>query len=183
MCTCLPITPFHYPVAKILHRLDPKVSLSLPALIVGSMVPDLEVPVMCFLTGFAQDRLVLHSFLGGLTLGLLVAVALTVLLYPLLSRVFPISRDRLKEKCRFSTVVVFSCFLGVLSHVLLDMLTHLYNPLFWPFLSLYETPNPIVVFLGGEDIASLATHGLMVLLFVGLFFKDRDGFWEKLLVG
>jgi membrane-bound metal-dependent hydrolase YbcI (DUF457 family) len=178
----LPITPFHYPVAKLLHQLNGKVSLSLPALIVGAMTPDLEVPFMVLFTG--MDRMVLHSLIGGLTFGTAVAVALTVLLYPhVAGAVFPIDKEKVRQKCAFSGVVVFSCFLGVLSHVLLDVANHAYNPVFWPFLGLYQTPSPIVSLLGGAAMASLVVHGLMAALFVGLFVNRRDDFWNQLLVG
>jgi membrane-bound metal-dependent hydrolase YbcI (DUF457 family) len=178
----LPITPFHYPIAKIIHKLDRKVSLSLPALIVGSIVPDLEVPFVFLLTG-TQDRLVLHSLIGAMTLGVIIAVALTVLVYPrLTSVIFPINRVKVDEKCNFSQTVAFSCLIGVLSHVLLDVANHSHNPILWPFLSLYQTPSPIVPFLGGEAMASLIVHGAMVVLFVGLFINNRVNFWEHLLV-
>ncbi len=178
----LPITPFHYPIAKIIHKLDPKLSLSLPALIVGAMVPDLEYPFMLLFTGL-KERMILHSLLGGLTLGTAIAVALTILVYPLLGRILPIDKIKLKEKCKLSLVVTVSCMVGVLSHVLVDIVNHTYNPVFWPFLSMYETPSPIVPLLGGADMASLLTHGLMVVLFVGLFVNNRDNFWNRLLVG
>ena len=178
----MPVTPFHYPIAKIIHKLDGKVSLSLPSLIVGSMVPDLEVPFVFLLTR-TQDRLVLHSLIGGITLGTIIALALTVLVYPrLTSAIFPINKDKVKEKCRFSLTLAFSCFLGSLAHVLLDVANHSYNPIFWPFLSAYQTPSSIVPLLGGEAMASLIMHGAMAVLFVGLFINKRDNFWERLLV-
>jgi len=179
----LPITPFHYPIAKILHKLDGKVSLSLPALIVGSMVPDLEVPFVLLFTG-TQDRLVLHSLIGGMTLGTIISIALAVLIYPrLTSAIFPIKKAKVREKCHFSLAVALSCLLGCLSHVLLDVANHSYNPFFWPFLSTYQTPSPIVPLLGGVTMASLIVHGSMAILFVGLFINKRDNFWERLLVG
>ena len=179
----LPVTPFHYPIAKIISKLDGKVSLSLPALIVGSMVPDLEVPFLFLLTG-TQDRLVLHSLMGGMTLGTIIAISLTVLIYPrLTSAIFPIDKVKIGEKCRFSLTLAFSCLLGVLSHVLLDVANHAYNPIFWPFLSIDQTPSPIVPLLGGAIMASLIMHGIMVVLFVGLFIDKRDNFWEQLLIG
>ncbi len=133
----LPVTPFHYPIAYVISKLDGKVSLSLPTLIVGSMVPDLEIPFVFLLTG-SQDRLVLHSLFGGLTLGTVIAITLTVLAYPrLTSGIFPINRDKVIGKCLFSGAVSFSCFLGVFSHVLLDVVNHSYNPIFWHFLNIY----------------------------------------------
>jgi membrane-bound metal-dependent hydrolase YbcI (DUF457 family) len=179
----MPVTPFHYPIAKILHQLGGKINLSLPALIVGSMVPDLEVPFISLLSQ-TQDRLILHSLIGGLTLGTAIAVFLTVLVYaPLVGAFFPVNKERLKQKCAFSGVVVFSCLVGVLSHVLLDVANHTYNPLFWPLLSAAETPSPIVPLLGGSGIASLIVHGSMGILFVGICIVNRESLWEHLLAG
>jgi membrane-bound metal-dependent hydrolase YbcI (DUF457 family) len=179
----LPVTPFHYPVAYVLSKLGR--NFSLPALVVGSMVPDLEVPLIVLLFGNSVPRhLLLHSLLGALTLGTALAIAITVLIYPkVTSAIFPVDKLKVKEKCRFSPWLVFSCALGCLSHVLLDVTNHAYNPLLWPFLPPNETPSPIVSALGGEVNASLLMHALMALLFVGLFVNKRKNFWEKLLVG
>jgi membrane-bound metal-dependent hydrolase YbcI (DUF457 family) len=178
----MPITPFHIPIANLIAKLDKKTSLSLPALIVGSMTPDLEIPVLAALTSGATDRLVLHSLIGGLTLGTTIAVALTILLYaPIANAIFPISKPKVKAKCTLSRALIVSCFAGCLSHVLLDITNHAFNPVFWPIQT--ATPSPIVPLLGGEVAASLITHGLMVALFVGLFFNKRQNFWENVLVG
>lgn len=113
----LPVTPFHYPVAYVLSKLGGK--LSLPALVVGSMVPDLEVPLIVLLFGNSvPHHLLLHSLLGALTLGTALAIAITVLIYPkLTSAIFPVDKLKVKEKCRFTPWLVFSCALGCLSHV------------------------------------------------------------------
>jgi membrane-bound metal-dependent hydrolase YbcI (DUF457 family) len=181
----LPVTPLHYPLAKFIQTLDTKARLSLPALIVGSLVPDLEVPLVYLWSGtWAQDRMVLHSLIGGLTLGTLIAVTFTVLVYPWLASAFlPIDKKRVKEKCTFSFMLVFSALLGVLSHVLLDIFNHTYNPLFWPFLTLFQTPSPIVLLLGGQAMASFIVHGGMLLLFFLLLIKNRSNLWEKLVAG
>jgi membrane-bound metal-dependent hydrolase YbcI (DUF457 family) len=178
----LPVTPFHHPVVYILYKLGGK--LSLPALIVGSMLPDLEIPFMVLLFGTTvPTHLLLHSLIGSLTVGTALAVAITVLIYPrLTSAIFPIDKLKVKEKCSFSLSFVFSCAIGYLSHVLLDVTNHAYNPLFWPFLSSAETPSPIVSFLGGEQTASLLIHVLIVALFIGLFANKRENFWEHALV-
>jgi membrane-bound metal-dependent hydrolase YbcI (DUF457 family) len=181
----LPVTPLHYPIAKIVNKIDKTASLSLPALIVGTMVPDLEVPFLYHLSGiWQQDRMVLHSLIGGLTLGTLIAVAITVFLYnPIVSTIFPINKQRLKHQCHMSGCLVFSAAIGVLSHNLLDVANHAYNPVFWPFLSLYESPSPLVPLLGGAVTASLITHGVMLLLFIPLFIDARRDLWNRLLVG
>ena len=179
----MPVTPFHQPVAYVIYKLGGK--LSLPGLIVGSMVPDLEIPFIILALGTeVPHRLVLHSLLGAVTVGTILAIAVTVLVYPrLTSAVFRVDKHKVKEKCRFSLGLVVSCVLGVISHVLLDVTNHAYNPVFWPFLALHETPSPIVPVLGGEATASLLIHALMVVLFIGLFANKRENFWEQLLVG
>jgi len=96
----MPITPLHTVVAYLLSKWQRK--LSLPALIVGSMAPDLEVPFIWFVTGGSYSRLVLHSLLGAAVLGTLIAVLLTVFAYPIvISSVFRIDKEKVKEKCIF----------------------------------------------------------------------------------
>jgi len=149
------------------------------------MVPDLEVPFVYSWSGtWGYDRMVLHSLIGGLTLGTIITVVFTTLVYPwLISAIFSINKERVKKKCSLSFMLVFSGLIGVLSHVLLDATNHAYNPLFWPFLSLFQTPSPIVPLLGGQNIASLIVHSAMLALFGALLIKTRGNIWERLLVG
>jgi len=149
------------------------------------MVPDLEVPFVFYLSGtWTQDRMVLHSLIGGLTLGTLIALAITIFLYaPVVSAVFPVDKERLKARCNMSRWLVFSATIGVLSHVLLDVANHPFNPLFWPFLSMQQTPSPIVQLLGGANSAGLIISGLMLFLFIPLIVDARYDFWNRLLVG
>ena len=179
----MPITPFHHPVAYVIYRLGGK--LVLPAVIVGSMLPDLEIPFMVLLFGAnVPTHLMLHSILGSLTVGTAIATAITVFIYPkVIGAIFPVDKLRVKEKCKFSLTLVFSCAIGCLSHVLLDVTNHAYNPVFWPFLSSAETPSPIVPILGGAQTASLLIHSLMVALFIGFYALKRQNFWENILVG
>jgi membrane-bound metal-dependent hydrolase YbcI (DUF457 family) len=179
----LPITPFHHPVAYIIYKLGGK--LSLPAVIVGSMVPDLEIPFMVLLFGTNNPtHLLLHSILGSLTVGTAIAAAITILIYPKLTgAIFPINKLKVKQKCKFSLTLVFSCAIGCLSHVLLDVTNHTYNPVFWPFLPSAETQSPIVPLLGGAQTASLIMHSLMAAFFVGFYALKRENFWENMLVG
>lgn len=179
----MPVTPFHYPIAYVISKFNGK--LSLPGLVVGSMLPDLEIPFLALLFGIQPtNRLVLHSLLGAATVGALLSILFTVLVYPkLTSAIFPISKLKVEEKCRFSGGLAFSCLLGGVSHVLLDVTNHAYNPVLWPFLGLYETPSPIVPILGGAEMASLLIHTSMIVLFAVLFVGKREHFWETLLIG
>jgi hypothetical protein len=103
----LPVTPFHYPIAYVISKFNCK--LSLPGLVVGSMLPDLEIPFLALLFGIQPtNRLVLHSLLGAVTVGTLFSMLLTVLVYPKLTfAVFPVSKRKVEEKCRFSGVLHF----------------------------------------------------------------------------
>jgi membrane-bound metal-dependent hydrolase YbcI (DUF457 family) len=148
------------------------------------MLPDLEIPFMFLLFGTSvPTHLLLHSIIGALTVGTALAVAITVFIYPKLTgAIFPVDKLKVKEKCQFSISLVFSCAIGCLSHVLLDVANHAYNPVFWPFLASTETPSPIVPLLGGVETASLLIHALMIVLFIGLFARKRENFWEHVLV-
>lgn len=90
----LPFTLFHYPEAYVLYRFYRK--LSLPGLIVGCMFPDLEILVIVLLFGTQfPHRLVLHSLLGVATIGTLLSVMFTVLMYPpLVGFFFKIDREK-----------------------------------------------------------------------------------------
>jgi len=149
------------------------------------MLPDLEIPFIVVLFGTSvPHHLVLHSLPGALVVGTALGVVITVFIYPRLTgAIFPVDKFKVKKKCKFSSSLVFSCAVGCLSHVLLDVTNHAYNPLFWPFLAPNDTPSPVVPVLGGVVTASLLVHAVMIVLFIGLFVGKRDGFWEHLLVG
>jgi len=119
----MPVTPLHYPFAFLISKSDKR--LSLPALVVGSIIPDIEVPIMWIFFSGLPDHLFLHSLVGATTMGTLVAVFVTWLLYPpIISTVFKVDKDELKEACSLSGMLVVSCLIGVLSHLLLDYPMH-----------------------------------------------------------
>jgi membrane-bound metal-dependent hydrolase YbcI (DUF457 family) len=174
----VPLTPLHYPIAYILFKLHKK--LTLPGLIVGSMFPDLEVPVLFLL--FRTERLVLHSMLGAVIIGTMLSVMFTVSIYPRLIRyLFRIEGEKVKEKTKRSLNLIVSCFLGNLSHIMLDFINHLENPLFWPFS--HSTLSPICVALGGIETSSSIISTILIVLLVTILITRRDNLWKKLLVG
>ncbi|KKK92066.1 hypothetical protein LCGC14_2706670, partial [marine sediment metagenome] len=68
----MPITPLHYPLAWGLSKIDKR--LILPGLIVGSFIPDIEVPILfIFFSGVLPDHLVLHSLVGAITIGTIIS--------------------------------------------------------------------------------------------------------------
>jgi len=178
----LPLTPFHYPIAYFLHKFSK--TLSLPGLIVGSMIPDLEIPLMLLISGTdGPNRLVLHSLLGSATIGTLLAVIITIRFYPfLVGSIFRVDREKVENKCRLSSTLVFSVLIGSISHVLLDVTNHLHNPVFWPFLEAEMTISPFYVVLG-DQFGYLWMQVIMGILFLAVILFEKKDLSEKLLVG
>lgn len=181
----MPLTPLHYPIAYIQHRLEKR--LNFPALIVGNFFPDLSIPVFYFLASSrTYGRFTMHSLFGAVTFGTPLAVGFTVLIYPrLISYLFRFNENKVREKCKLSSTLVFSCLLGNISHALLDVTNHEYNPLFWPFLPADASFNPICPLLGGYDIASIIVSSITLIpltaVVIRAYFR-RDFLWY-LLVG
>ncbi len=71
----MPYTPLHWSIAYLATGIRP--GLSLPALIVSTAVPDLEIPFVYVVTGGQFGRLVRHSYLGAATLATVLSVVLT----------------------------------------------------------------------------------------------------------
>jgi len=178
----LPLTPLHYPIAYFIYKIDKR--LSLGGLIVGCMFPDLEIPFMALLFGSqVPNRMILHSLLGATTIGTFLAVIFTVRVYPtLVSRLFHIEKEKVESKCKLSFALFFSVFVGIISHVLLDVTNHPYNPFFWPFLSATATPSPIYFALGYR-MGSWWTPIIMAVILAALIVVKRKNLFEELLVG
>ena len=178
----MPYTPIHCSVAYLARQFRPQ--LSLPALLVSTMAPDLEIPFLFIATSGKYPRLVLHSILGAITLAMLVSVILVVFAYPkVVSHLFKIDYKTVKGRCRFSWSMVAICFAGSLSHVLIDSLHHRYNPLFYPFT--YSSFDGFV-FMNDWALASviipLAFLFLLVLFVAAEVRKGVTGIWKRLLV-
>ncbi|MHA2223088.1 MAG: DUF4184 family protein [Candidatus Thorarchaeota archaeon] len=140
----MPVTPLHYPLAQGFSRLDKR--LSLPGLVVGAVIPDIEVPLMWFFFSDLPDHLVLHSLIGAATVGTFLAIIVTRLLYaPIISTLFGVDRERLNETTGMSTMLVVSCLIGVLSHILIDYPMHWFNPILWPWVDPYAVVGPLVL--------------------------------------
>ena len=181
--TNMPLTPLHCGVAYLINRWKPQ--LGLPALLVSSMAPDLEIPVLFLLTGGLQDRLVLHSLLGVATLGTFLSVLLTVFLYPpIVSLFFKLDKKRIEERCSFSGTLVISCIFGGLLHVFVDSMTHEFNPVLYPFVN--ESFDAFRLTSNWASAAPIVGSALLVLLiffFVDEIRKGNKDFWMRMLVG
>ena len=178
----MPYTPIHWSIAYLARAIKP--SLSLPALIVSTAVPDLEIPFIYITTGGQFGRLVLHSLLGATTFATLLSVFLTVYAYsPIVSHLFKLDTKIVREKCRFSWTLVAVCLLGSLSHVLMDALHHEHNPLLFPFT---YTSFDALVLMNDWTLASvvvpLSFFALLVFFVVKEVRHGTEGIWDRLLV-
>lgn len=178
----MPYTPIHCSVAYWARQMRP--GLSLPALLVSTMAPDLEIPILYAATLGEYHRLVLHSLLGAMTLATALSVVLTAYAYaPLVSYLFRIEYEAVKGRCRLSRSMVATCLAGSLSHVLIDSLHHEYNPLLYPFT--YSSYDALVLmnnWVLASVIAPIAYLALLVLFVAAEVRKGDKGIWERLLV-
>ena len=179
----MPVTPLHYVAAYAINKT--KLGLVFPALIVGSVIPDLE-PVISFLTGgsLLPPRGFLHSLLGTVTLDTFLAAVITMFAYPtLVVWIFRVERKLAAEKCRFSSLLVLSSLVGALSHLLIDITIHEYNPFFYPFTT--QSFDTLVLFghwLPASIFVNTMLFALLLAIFVYELRKGTEGFWKRLLV-
>jgi hypothetical protein len=183
----MPATPFHYPFAFLISKTNRR--FLLPGLVVGSMIPDIEVPIMWIFFPSLPDHLLLHSLIGALTLGTLLAVVVTRFLYPpVMSLVFQIDSQDLKQTCQVNSWMLFSCLIGVMSHLILDFPMHWYNPILWPWVNPMDIIGPLVlVFMPSFDlwtsylIASVITHVVMIALWSGIIaiLYSKGNLWYR----
>ncbi|MCF2137378.1 MAG: DUF4184 family protein [Candidatus Thorarchaeota archaeon] len=182
----MPLTPLHYPAAYIMKRAFRR--LPLPALVVGAVIPDVEVPILVIFFPSLPDHLLLHSLIGAFTIGLLLAVIVTRYLYtPIITTIFKVDRNDLSEQCRITPLLVLACALGILSHLLLDFPMHPFNPLFWPWISPYALPGPLLVFFGQGDLSAGYRYAallydmiLIPMWLIILYVHRREKLWTRI---
>ena len=178
----MPYTPIHWSIAYLARAIKPQ--LSLPALLVSTMVPDLEIPFLYIITGGQYSRLALHSLLGAIVLAVPLSVILTVYAYsPTVSYVFKLNRKTILDRCRFSWSMVAVCLVGHLSHILIDSLHHEYNPILFPFT--YDSFDALVLandWMVASFIVQLSFLSLLVFFLVKEIKKGNRSIWERLLV-
>jgi len=166
--------------------------LSLPGLIVGSFIPDIEVPILIFFfNGVLPDHFILHSLIGALTIGTIISILVVVMLYPILTSLFfRLDKIKIKEECRLTPTLALSCMLGNVFHILLDIPMHPFNPVLWPFVDPYSIIGILVLVFAVEGnislgflIANILTNVIMGLFMSAIVIKSRRNLWEQLLVG
>ncbi len=143
----MPITPLHLGLVWPIW-LKGKDKLHFVCISLGSAVPDLEVLWMApFASELEHARGLLHSFYGAFTIDVLITLMVAYLFVPPLGRWL---RSRAREGGEnwhiFAGMditrppkdigwAVVSALIGTVSHVTLDVFTHLYNPIFYPYLT------------------------------------------------
>jgi hypothetical protein len=185
----MPFTPLHYPAGYILSKTDKR--LSLPGLLVGSVIPDVEVPLMWIFFPGVWDHLLFHSLLGVFTVCTLLAVVITRFIYPpVISLIFGVDREKLEEACRVTPTMTVSCILGALFHVLVDIPMHPFNPTLWPWVPPNEIVGSVVLFFGegsilvGFNRANTLFSIIMGVLGVLIFIVNiNKNLWEEIWLG
>jgi membrane-bound metal-dependent hydrolase YbcI (DUF457 family) len=98
------------------------------------------------------------------------------------SYLFKVEKKKVEQKCKLSFALTISVFAGIISHVLLDVTNHPYNPVFWPFLAANAVSSPFYFALG-EPLGSLWMQGIMGSILMALIVIKRKNLFEELLVG
>jgi membrane-bound metal-dependent hydrolase YbcI (DUF457 family) len=109
----------------------------------GAMVPDIEVlPMMLVTSEGERARGLMHSVLGALTFDILVVMFFVFFVVPPVGRWVKVhSRERWHIFAGVDVTrapnhlgwALVSALVGTLSHITIDMFTHAYNPIFWPY--------------------------------------------------
>lgn len=178
----MPAIFLHSSFAYFINKLNSK--LSLPGLLVGSIIPDIEVLILYYLTNGSSDRLLFHSIIGSITIGTILSVGIVVFLYPsFVSFLFKIDKNYILKKCVFSKTLIGLCLIGNLSHVLIDATHHQYNPLLYPISS---NSFDLLRISSNRIFDTLIITGILSIIFLAFLvfsLKDKNKFWKKMLVG
>ncbi len=188
----MPFTLFHYPFGYGLSKASKK--LSLPGLVVGAVIPDIEIPFMLLFFGDVYpDHFILHSLIGALTIGLIIAMSVTHYVYPsLIGKVFTLDRELLQKACRFTPMLVVSCAVGIISHIAIDIPFHWYNSVLWPWISPFEIVGPVCAFfasllnvdiVSGYAVANLFANIIMAVVLIAIVLATKEDKWKKLWIG
>jgi hypothetical protein len=167
--------PLAHPVAVFpLRRFCPSY-LSLPALIAGSLAPD-----VAYISGDKGLSDVSHELLGGMCFGLIVGLLMLWVFYgpgrkgvnllpsPYRERLLPI----FQQPPGTATTVVISLLIGTGTHLLLDSFTHSHG---WLVLHLSVLQSPVFKFMGRQvKLCHLLWYACSFVGVAWLVFALRD---------
>ena len=181
----MPLTPFHLGLVWPIW-LKAKYKLHFVCISCGAAGPDLEVLWMAFCASdIGRARGLMHSFYGALTVDVVITLMAAYFLVPPIGRWL---RKRAKKggenwhifagkditKAPVDPAwAVFSALIGTVSHVSIDLFTHRYNPIFYP----YHTDKYInwLLFPDNLLLSSIIFYiPLGIILFYSLF-----KYWTK----
>ena len=141
----MPITPLHLPIVWPLW-MKARDKFHFVCLSFGAAVPDLEVLWMApFVSDPGHARGLLHSFYGALTVDVVITLIVAYLFVPPLGRWlrkkarnggenWHIFAGKDITKAPISPAwAILSALIGTVSHVTLDLFTHKFNPIFYPY--------------------------------------------------
>ena len=166
----MPLTPLH-PVPVWLPYVRWPRAFSFWALTFGSMANDLEYVFAFLTTGhLTHGRGIMHSVLGVLTINALATIVFVYLFVPPFLRwverrwptrpdLFRFAGQDLRRDPRDLLTVYTCAAFGGLTHILIDLPTHGYNPLLWPW---QQVPLKILPF--ADDPLWTILAGIPVLL-------------------
>jgi hypothetical protein len=185
------LLPLHVAFVWILN-VNPRIlRLGFAAMTIGALVPDIE-PVIAYTLGAsvfcgwnfpcteAPDRLVLHSLLGAVT----VDVALTFFFVKLIGLLRP---ERFGvhgfSGVKMSGTFYASAAIGSVSHVLIDWLHHVANPVFWPLMvgnppSYYVEGllTPFMSVLAASFLIAVVAAAILIFIAIRAFGKTTYTF-------
>mgnify|MGYP000232781809 CR=1 FL=1 len=148
-------TPLHYPQAYLLYKIN-RNKLSYSGLLIGSFLPDLEVPILVLL-GYEiyRARLILHCIIGVIlfswAIGLMILPIYRIIVKKLIGRNISVKYLNYIASVELSSLI----------HVIIDAMHHKYNPLLWPI-----TVNNITTLIpfGKQEAMHIILHASFLIL-------------------
>lgn len=177
----MPATPLHALVPWLPYARWPG-AFSFWAVTIGAMVSDLEVPPLLALGGDVYlARGPMHSVVGVLTVNAALTILAVYVLVPPAMRwverrwpgrgLLRFAGQDLRADPRGLGTVYASAAFGGLTHALVDLPTHAFNPLWWP----WQTSPLTLVPFADEPWWDLLTTALWLAAFAAVFLR----FWRR----
>jgi len=148
----------------------------------GAMIPDIEIFIMLpFSSNLMHARGPMHSYLGAFTVDILAALIVAYFFIPPIGRWF---KKHTKNKWHMFAGVdvtraptdpmwaVLSALIGTVSHVTLDVFTHEFNPIYWPY-ALDRNIN--ILLFGDGPLSSLVFIIPLFIIVIAMLLM----FWTK----
>ena len=122
-------------------------------------------------------RLIMHSLFGAFTIDLLIVVLATIFIVPVIlkfldskmqnKKIFRFAQIDLRKHKTSLIVIVYSGLIGTVSHVLIDLLHHPFNPLTFPFDEYYSFN---LILFNDLFVANVLVNGVTGVLLILMFY-------------